>query len=188
MSKPSLEQLLASFDRAVQLRIETEALKPRLETEINDALASGDVLDENLAASLQIKRGQLELVPAKLNQLSAKSEELAIAIQPEFHCRLKLFTEELQTLRNAEAKRVLELFDQLGIDRLEAEAVAAQGVLRRTKLNTELVSLESQIRFQVSQQDIVGAARELVRREQELAEIKARPEVAAMIQTFGQKV
>lgn len=189
MSKQtSLESLLTAFDKTEALRADTEALKPRLENEINAALASGDVLDEKIATSLQTKRGQLELIPAKLGQISAKSEELLVAIPTEFHSRFKAFDSQLQVLQSATKKKVVDVLSSLMIDPLVVEELTNRMIWTRTKLAVELSGLESAIRFQVGQQNIVGAARELLKSEKELALVKARPEVAAMVQKLEQKI
>ncbi|MGD0745623.1 MAG: hypothetical protein ABSA45_10750 [Verrucomicrobiota bacterium] len=188
MSKPStLESLLAAFDRTEQLRADTEGLKPRLENEINQALATGDVLDESLAAGLQTKRGQLELIGPKLAQISAKADELVAAIQDAFQSRYVAFTREIRLLQDATLKRILSLFYQLGVGAEDAESIALQGVWGRTKMAKLLTDLDSAIRFQVSQRNIVGAARELLRREEELAAIKKLPENKEALPTLEQK-
>jgi len=183
----TLESLLSAFDKTEQLRADTEGLKPRLEKEINEALATGDVLDEKLAAGLQTKRGQLDLINPKLAQCSARADELVAAIQAEFQNRYVAFTRELRALQNATVKRVLVLFNQLGVEAVDAETIALQGVWGRTRMARLLDGLDSAVKFQVSQQNIVGAARELVRRELELATIKALPENKQALPTLQQK-
>lgn len=176
MSKPlTLESLLAAFDKTEQLRADTEALKPRLETEINAVLASGDALNESLAGSLAVKKSQLELVPAKLSQISRRADELTAAIQAEFQNRFRAFDSELQSLQAKTKKKVLDVLGPLMIDSLVVQELFDRMIWTRTKPAAELSGLRSGIDFQLSQGNVVQAARELLQREKELAVIKARP-------------
>jgi hypothetical protein len=169
----SLESLLATFDKNEELRADTEALRPRLENEINAALASGDVLDEKIATSLQTKRGQLDLIPAKLGQISTKSEELQAAIQAEFQVLYNAFGSELRALQDAESKRIIAGLTKLGLEQNYVEALVLQGISTRTNLSRNLAGLDSPISFQVAQKNIVQAARELLKSETGLAQLKA---------------
>jgi hypothetical protein len=180
---PLLESLLTAFDKTEALRADTEALKPRLEREINSALGGGEALDEKLATSLQTKRAQLEMTPAKLGQISAKSEELLTAIQAEFNSRFKAFNSELQVLESATKKKVMEALSPLMVDALVVEELTNRMIWTRTKLAVELSGLESAINFQLTNQNIIGAVRELLKREKELALIKARPEFCKQAKT-----
>jgi hypothetical protein len=173
--QPLLESLLATYDQNETLRSDTKELRPRLENEINAALAGGDALDEKTAAGLQTKRAQLEMIPAKLGQICARSDKLLDAIQTEFYSRFKPFEAELQLLQDKIKKRVLDVLSPLMIDPVVTEELFNRTIWTRTKPAVELSGLVSVIQFQVSQQNIVGAARELLKREKELALIKARP-------------
>jgi hypothetical protein len=176
MSKlQTLESLLAAFDHTEALRVDTESLKPKLEAEIGAALATGDVLDEKIATSLQTKRAQLEMIPAKLGQISIRSEKLQAAIQTEFYSRFKTFDSELQVLQAATKKKVLDVLAPLMIDPLVVQELFDRMIWIRTKPAAELAGLRSGIDFQLTQQNIIGAARELLKRKGDLALIKARP-------------
>jgi hypothetical protein len=172
MSKPnSLESLLAAFSKTEKLRDDTEALKTRLEGEVNAALDTGDVLNEKFAASLQTKRGQIDLVPAKLAQLSTRLISLTAEIQTEFDQRSIAFSRAIQAAGN------------VGKDKLRAailpmlpELAAATGqaivdfIFPRTKLAAQIAGIESPIQFQVVvHQNPVAAARLLLVAEKELA-------------------
>ena len=170
---PTLEKLLTAFEKAEQLRADTEALKPRLEKEIADVLDSGDALDEKIAASLQTKRGQLELCGPKLAQIAARMESLKAESQAQFQIRYNAFGAELRAMQDAATKKVVAQFNELGIDREDAEQLALRGVWVRTKLARQLGGLDSSINFHVSMGNIVLAARELLKSEIGLAQIKA---------------
>jgi len=167
--------LLDSFRKNEALRIDTEKLKPRLETEINTALATGEALDEKIAQSLQTKRAQLEMVSPKLSQIAARTEELLAAIQVEFNSRFQAFDSELQALEAATKKKVLDVLGPLGIDQLFLEELTSRMIWNRTKMAGELAGLRDTIRFQVVNQNLVSASQELLKREKELAAIKSRP-------------
>jgi len=176
MSKQStLEKMLESFSKNEALRASTEALKPRLETEINTALATGEALDEGIAVSLQTKRAQIELCSNKLTQIASRTEELIAAIQVEFNSRFQAFDSELQALEAATKKKVLDVLGPLVIDQLFLEELTSRMIWGRTKLAVELAGLRDAIQFQVVQQNIILAARELLKRERDLELIKARP-------------
>lgn len=173
--QPLLESLLATYDQTEALRVDTKELKPRLENEINTALAGGDALDEKVAAGLQTKRAQLEMIPAKLSQICARSDKLLDAIETEFYRRLKPFESELQVRQEMIKKKVLDVLSPLMIDPVVTEELFNRTIWTQTKPAVELSGLVSVIQFQVSQKNIVGAARELLKREKELELIKARP-------------
>ena len=175
MSKPnSLESLLAAFSKTEKLRDETEALKIRLESEVNVALDTGDVLDEKTAQALQTKRGQIDLIPSKLASISTKSQELQAAIQTEFQVRYNAFSSELRALQDAESKRIIAELTKLGLEQNYVEELVLQGISARTNLSRNLAGLDSQISFQVvSLKNIVQAARELLKSETGLAQLKA---------------
>ena len=118
MSKqnPSLESLLKQFDKTEQLRADTEALKPRLENEINAVLSSGDSLDEKTALALQTKRGQLELIPAKLGQIMGRLTELETSIEAEFQSRFTDFQKQISAVHSIIRNRVLEALIPLMVD------------------------------------------------------------------------
>ena len=173
--QPLLESLLATFDQNEALRADTKELRPRLENEINAALAGGNALDEKAAAGLQTKRAQLEMIPAKLGQICARSDKLRDAIETEFYSRFKGFDSELQLRQEMIKKKVLDVLSPLMIDPVVTQELFNRTIWTQTKPAVELSGLVSVIQFQVSQQNIVGAARELLKREKELALIKARP-------------
>jgi len=172
--KPSLEILIEAHHKNEALRTTTEALKPRIEGEINSALATGDVLSEQIAVSLQTKRAQLEMIPAKLGQITARAEDLLASIQAEFNSRFLTFESELQALQAKTKKKVLDVLSPLMLDQVFVQQLVDQMVWTRTKMAIELGGLETAVRFQLSQQNIVLAARELLRVEKELTLIQTR--------------
>jgi hypothetical protein len=178
MSKQNstLESLLAAFNKTEALRADTEALKPRLETEINGVLASGDVLDEKTALSLQTKRGQLDLIPAKLEQISTRRRELEAEIEIEFNKRYMSFRANIRLETDNVRRKVLATIQPLMFEPMAA-ATFADMICPRTKLAIEFDGLTSPIDFQITViQNTITASRELLKREKELAQIKARPE------------
>lgn len=172
MKKPdSLESLLESFSKTEKLRDDTEALKIRLEAEINAKLASGDALDEKTAQALQTKRGQLDLVPAKLAQISARLTSLTAEIQTEFDQRSIAFSRAIQTAGNVAKDKlravIIPMLNELQADNGEE---IVHFIFPRTKLANQLDGLESPIRYQaVNMQNPVAAALLLLAAEKELA-------------------
>lgn len=175
MSKPnSLESLLAAFSKTEKLRDETEALKIRLESEVNVALDTGDVLDEKTALALQTKRGQLDLVPAKLAQISARLISLTAEIQTEFDQRSIAFSHAILAANNVAKDKLRAVIIPM-LHELQAEngEEIMHFIFPRTKLANQLAGLESPIRYQaVNMRDPVAAARLLLAAEKELAGVK----------------
>jgi hypothetical protein len=175
MSKPnSLESLLADFSKTEKLRDDTEALKIRLESEVNVALDTGDVLDEKTAQALQTKRGQIDLVPAKLAQLSARLTSLTVEIQTEFDQQSIVFSRAVQTAGNVAKDKlravIIPMLHELQADNGEE---IVHFIFPRTKLANRLDGLESPIRYQaINMRNPVAAARLLLAAEKELAGVK----------------
>ena len=174
MSKSTLESLLANFDKAQQLLSDTEALKPRLEKEIADALATGDALDEKTAQALQTKRGQLDLVPAKLAQINGRIETLTTDIQEEFSARFNAFNSDIQAVVRVAKQNMsgflIPLLHEMQQD--NGEEILAF-IFPRTKLANQLGGLENAIRFRVAQQDFIAASRDILVAEKALATLNA---------------
>ena len=175
MSKPnSLELLLADFSKTEKLRDDTEALKIRLESEVNLALDTGDVLDEKPAQALQTKRGQIDLVPAKLAQLSARLTSLTVEIQTEFDQQSIVFSRAVQTAGNVAKDKlravIIPMLHEFQADNGEE---IVHFIFPRTKLANQLDGLESPIRYQaINMRNPVAAARLLLAAEKELAGVK----------------
>ena len=172
---PTLESLLEAFSKTEKLRDDTEALKLRLEAEINTALASGDALDEKTAQALQTKRGQEDLVPAKLAQLSARLAGLTTEIQTEFDERSITFSRAIQAAGNVAQDKlravIIPMLHELQADNGEE---IVHFIFPRTKLANQLAGLESPIRYQaVNLQNPVAAARLLLVAEKELANVQS---------------
>ena len=174
MSKPSLEKLLEAFSKTEKRRDETEALKLRLEAEINERLDSGDGVSEQIAQALQIKRGQFDLCPGKIAQLSARLASLTTEIQAELAERSIPFSRELQAVGNvAKDKLRAVIIPMLP----ELAAVDGEGIVQfifpRTKLSAKITGLDSIIQFQLwANKNPVAAARQLLVAEKELAGLK----------------
>lgn len=177
MSKqnPSLESLLQQFDKAEKLRADTEALKPRLENEINAALASGDVLDEKTALALQTKRGQLDLCPAKLEQIADRLEKLTAEIQAEFNPRYIAFSRAVQDLSRQQKEKwtdgILPKIPK--IKKAMAERHIAE-LYALTDQAAQIEGLVSVIRYPLTQQDFIGAARNLLQAENDFEIVRKR--------------
>jgi hypothetical protein len=175
MSKPnSLELLLADFSKTEKLRDDTEALKIRLESEVNVALDTGDVLDEKTALALQTKRGQIDLVPAKLAQISARMSSLTAEIQTEFEQRSSAFSLAILAAGNVAKDKlravIIPMLHEFQADNGEE---IVHFIFPRTKLANHLDGLESPIRYQaINMQNPVAAARLLLAAEKELAGVK----------------
>jgi hypothetical protein len=170
----SLESLLADFSKTEKLRDDTEALKIRLESEVNLALDTGDVLDEKTAQALQTKRGQIDLVPAKLAQLSARLTSLTVEIQTEFDQQSIVFSRAVQTAGNVAKDKlravIIPMLHELQADNGEE---IVHFIFPRTKLANQLDGLESPIRYQaINMRNPVAAARLLLAAEKELAGVK----------------
>ena len=175
MSKSnSLEGLLSSYDKAEKVRLETEALKPRLENELNAALATGDVLDEKLAAGLQVKRGQLELIPYKIHQIETRMLDLKAEIDREYEVRFSRFYDEIGEVSNLEKIRIENVIKPLIPELVtpSCDAVINQ-ILSLTKLSAQLGTLRDFAKFQKHLGNPVGAARNLISAEKDLVVIKA---------------
>lgn len=172
MSKPnSLESLLAAFSKTEKLRDETEALKIRLEGEVNAALASGDVLENETAQALQTKRGQIDLVPGKLAQINARLESLAAEIQTEFDQRRNSFNSARAAAREVAKGKlrtiILPLIQEL--QGVTGEEIV-QNLYPFTKLAAQLDAFDNPISFQITvHQNYVAAARLLLAAEKDLA-------------------
>jgi hypothetical protein len=167
----NLESLLASFSKTEQLRDDTEALKIRLESEVNVALDTGDALDEKTAQALQTKRGQIDLIPAKLAQISARLTSLTVEIQTEFDQRSIVFSRAIQTAGNVAKDKlravIIPMLHELQV--VNGEEIV-HFIFPRTKLANQLDGLESPIHYQaVNMQNPVAAARLLLASEKELA-------------------
>jgi hypothetical protein len=170
----SLESLLSDFDKVAQLRADTEALKPRLEKEIVDALDSGDALDEKNAQALQTKRGQLDLCSAKLGQIAFRLEKLTADIQSEFHSRYSAFNHAVRELASQE-KGKWSAGNLLKFPK-ENQALVEMHFAKLytlTSLAVRLSGLEHSIQFPLTQQDFVTAARRLLDAEKELPTVLA---------------
>jgi len=180
MTKPiSLEALAQAYDQNEALRADTEALQIRLEGLINTGLASCDPLDEATARNLQTKQAQLTMVPGKIGRINARAEELRTAIRAEFNDhRFPVFSSELQRLQALEKKRIMDALAFLMIDRLVLEELTNRMIWCQSKLAVELTGLEDAVKFPLTldKANIVTAAKELIKRERELAQIKARPQ------------
>lgn len=174
MSKTSsLEKLLAAFSKTEKLRDDTEALKNRLAREVNTALETGDALDEKIAQALQTKRGQIDLVPAKLAQLSARLTSLTAEIQAEFDQRSMVFNRGISDAGNAvkESLRaaIIPLLHELQVSTGEE---IVEFLFLRTKLAHELAGLNAPIHHQAAFiQNPVEASRLLLVAEKQLANL-----------------
>jgi len=168
----NLAQLLEKFDKVEKSAADTVALQPRLESEIDAVLATGDVQDEGMANSLATKRGQLELIPAKLKQLTSERESLVQEIEGEFHACYAIFER-----RFAGGNAIIHAY----LDRIVRPLMADDFMVEHhismlvphTKLNRSIVGLLSNIQFPRHMGNIPEAARQLLKRRTEAAEIIA---------------
>lgn len=172
MSK-SLESLLSDLEKADQVYAETEALKPKLEAEINSALESGDVLDEKIAASLQTKRAQLELIPAKLAQVAARQATILEQIESEFTQRLLKFEKGIAEAARIDMGALRGAISNLGLQKDFIGAVV-QFVYPKTKSAADLARLKDPIEFLRLTGRLAPASQELLKAEKSLKEMIAQ--------------
>jgi hypothetical protein len=167
-----LKSLLADLEKNVSATADTEALRPRLEGEIATALAGGDALSEKVANSIATKRNQLELIPAKMEKLSAEAALLTEAIKSEFEsCNRTVFDLREKAVRTASQSMESALVDLLPSDqRIEPQIL---GVLaERSKLVALCNPAINHISFHTNLLRPVEAAQELIRREAELLAVE----------------
>lgn len=168
--------MLAAFDRADKLRLETEELKPRLEKEIGAALASGEALDEKLAQSLLVKRGQLEMIPAKLDQIHERQKSLESEIDTELNLRFTEFEHQFAHTNRLIHARLDALLRPIMADDFAMDHHISTWLIGNTKLNRQIVGILNCIRQPMMLGNPVAAARTLVAREGEAAGILAAAE------------
>jgi hypothetical protein len=171
--RSSLTSLLAAFDRAEKLREETEVLKPRLDKEIAEYLASGEALDEKIAQGLQTKRCQLEMIPAKLDQIDERLKSLKDEINTELGLRFVEFEHQFSHMNKLVCDRLSELLRPIMADDFTLDRHISMWLVGNTKLNRKVVGLLSYIRHPMMLGNAVAGARALIAREGEAAKILA---------------
>jgi hypothetical protein len=174
--RSSLKSLLASFDSAEKLREETEALRPRLEKEIGEYLSSGEALDEKIAQGLQTKRCQLEMIPAKLDQIHLRQESLKVEINTELGLCYIEFEHQFSHMNKLVSGHLKAFLQPMMADDFALDHYISAFLISNTKLNRRVVGILNCIRQPMMLGNPVAAARTLLAREGEAAEIVAASE------------
>ncbi|HEV2452736.1 MAG TPA: hypothetical protein VGY98_00650 [Verrucomicrobiae bacterium] len=171
----NLEALLKILGKLEKLRADTEDLKVKLENEIASALDTGDVLDEKLATGLSVKRGQLELVPAKLAQIQRQSEALNAEIQTEFTACFIAFEKYFIGMSGTVQQTIISFLAPLIAEdmRFALEPIVATQIWPSTLLARKASGIVGRIRFHMNQGDWPQAARELLNQERQAQAIIA---------------
>lgn len=171
--RASLETLLRDYDRATKSLEEKDAAKTRLEGDVANALAAGDDVSEKLALTMQTKRAQIELIPAKISQIAARRESLALDIREEFQVRFIAFERQFGGVNSALQAHMANFLRPLMAGDFPLESYVERFLVGNTRLHRRLVGLLSYIRQPMLLGDAIAAARTLIAREPEAAEILA---------------
>lgn len=179
MKKSTIEDLLPELDKLTEQFEATEALKPQLEAEITEALASGD-LDDTLALSLQTKRAKLELIPAKLDQVEKRIIAVKEAIKEDFTVRRQAFSRKGREMREkvaAEIRKVLDPFVPENPMHNHAVTSAIENlIIPHSYTIKQICIMESLIDSPVSFGNYVQAARNLLEPERLIETLPLRHE------------
>jgi hypothetical protein len=170
MNPENLEAMIVEFDKNEALYISTENLKPALEGQITEVLANGENLDEKTALSLQAKRGMLELIPGKLDQIATLRKTLQSNIETEFNKRYAGLSKKSRELSGNAKTKLKKNLESVVVGDVLAEETC-NFVFPRTKIVSALANLENSIQFHRSSGNIVGAARALLSAEKAISEI-----------------
>lgn len=178
-ARGSLEGLLRAWARAQEVRLDTETLKPRLEAELATGLDGGELLNENVARGLQLKRMMLDMLPGKFAQIERREAELLAELQPEFNLRFIAYRRQFNGVRGIIHQHLSQAIRPLLADDFALDVIISQMLVPNTKLHRRCNGEVAYIEQRVSQGDWVAAARELLKREPEAAAILAEAEKLA---------
>jgi hypothetical protein len=157
-----LKSLLKELAKTAKIKSETEALRPRLEAEIKTAQESGDILDESLAASIQTKRSQLEMVGPKLDQIQRRREKLLSELKDEFVPCMNSFERQFTGVVDVVKRRIESFLAPLMEDDNMLSHRVGAFLMPHAKLPGQFAGLISAIKFHIGQNDFPAAARRLL--------------------------
>jgi len=172
-ARGSLESLLRAWDKAEAVRADTEALKPQLEAELATGMDSGEVLNENVVRGLQLKRMMLEMIPGKFAQIERREAELTAEIRTEFNARSIAYHRQFDGAREILHRHFDGIIRHLMAEDYMVGTLINNMLIPHTKLHRRIASEIAYIQQRNAQGDVVGAARELLKREPEAAAILA---------------
>lgn len=166
-----LQELLLAYDKAEQLRNQTEALKPMLENEINATLAEGDALDENVARALQTKRAQLDLIPGKLCQIENRQQKLVSEISDEFELGYAPLTAHLRAIEASVKEKLKAKLEPLLMDLDSTQtAYITDVIFNHSKLKLAIAGCENPISNATVLGDYILRARRLISAEKQIVD------------------
>jgi hypothetical protein len=175
-NRDNLACLVRRLEKVDKLQAETEALRPKLEAEINATLENGDVADEKLSAGLATKRGQLELVPFKLKQIEREREKLTVELLAEFQaCQLE-FSKQFDHVHALLHQHVDAFLRPLMAEDAMVEWTITNFIVPNMKLNRAPIGLLNRLQCYVNSRNYPMAARELLNAEKAATDILAEAE------------